>query len=227
MIELFLFNFLEFLRFLGEEGIFICCFIALFVPFVVCLFVSIFKSNYSIKKRLWLIVLNCGVLSLEAWAEKTISAHYTYLLFNAGVSMLLFSIVLSIRERLKKPTKKQKDFVKYLDNCIKNQPNEYAFNQNSNYVNFAKSNINEYTPLRVQAEPTQVERRGEELDFSHVKAILNKLEYYSISSVDKRQANDLENLILTAETNGLNQELKEKINDGLGALLKIMAKYAI
>ena len=52
------------------------------------------------------------------------------------------------------------------------------------------------------------------------------MEYYNLTPNDKRQVKDLECAINQGEVQ-LTPSLKEKINDGLGALLKIMSKYGI
>jgi hypothetical protein len=65
------------------------------------------------------------------------------------------------------------------------------------------------------------------LDFTHVKNVLKRLDYYSLNPTDKRQVRELETLIFKAENGEQSKEIKQELNDGLGALLKIMSKYGV
>ena len=61
-------------------------------------------------------------------------------------------------------------------------------------------------------------------DFSHVKNIIERLNAFPLTTMDKKQIKDLENAIILIE-NG--QQEDYGINDELGALLKMMAKYGV
>lgn len=61
-------------------------------------------------------------------------------------------------------------------------------------------------------------------DFTHVKNVIERLRAFPLSTGDKKQIKDLEDAIVLIE-NGLEDEYS--INDELGALLKIMAKYGV
>ena len=65
------------------------------------------------------------------------------------------------------------------------------------------------------------------LNLSHVKNILKRLDYFDLSQSDRRQVREVEMAIFQAERRFDDLEVKEKLNDGLGALLKIMAKYGV
>lgn len=71
------------------------------------------------------------------------------------------------------------------------------------------------------------EKTETEIDFTHVKNVIERLNYYNLGPTDKRTVNDLANNVSQAENGEFTPELKEKINDGLGALLKIMSKYGV
>lgn len=90
------------------------------------------------------------------------------------------------------------------------------------------------TGLNKGATRTDVKKSGDrsaaelpEVDFSHVKNVMARLEYYKLNPSDKRQVNDLEAAILRAENGVYDGDVRNKINTGLGALLKIMAKYGV
>ena len=66
-----------------------------------------------------------------------------------------------------------------------------------------------------------------EMDYSHVKNILERLEFYPLTQADKKQVRELEVSLLEAEKGNGDIEVKTRINDGLGDLLKIMSKYGV
>ena len=66
-----------------------------------------------------------------------------------------------------------------------------------------------------------------ELNFSHVKKIIERLDFFSLSPTDRRQVHELEVYLAEAQRQGLSEQLKYKINDGLGGLLKILSKYEV
>ncbi len=65
----------------------------------------------------------------------------------------------------------------------------------------------------------------DEIDCSHVKNVIARLDYFGLKESDRKQIHDLEASISEAERGGGSEELKDRINDGLSSLLKIMAKY--
>lgn len=64
-----------------------------------------------------------------------------------------------------------------------------------------------------------------ELDYSHVKNVIARLDYFGLKESDRRQIHDLEANLSEAERGGNSPDLKDRINDGLSSLLKIMSKY--
>ena len=66
---------------------------------------------------------------------------------------------------------------------------------------------------------------ADELNFSHVKNVISRLEYFNLTPTDLRQVRELELNLLQAERGERDDELRIKINTGLSALLKIMSKY--
>lgn len=85
-------------------------------------------------------------------------------------------------------------------------------------------------PLSDVAEDRAEERGGcrandFDLDFSHVKNVIARLDYYGLSQSDRRQIHDLEAGLAEAERGESTPEVRDRINDGLSSLLKIMSKY--
>ena len=65
-----------------------------------------------------------------------------------------------------------------------------------------------------------------DVDFSHVRQVVEKLSKVELSSMEKEQVQELENAVNEAEQGGENL-LTDKINNGLSALLKIISNYDI
>lgn len=66
-----------------------------------------------------------------------------------------------------------------------------------------------------------------EIDFSHVKNIIERLKYYNLNTSEKKQIKDLLFDVREAECGNDTEEKKNSINERLGGLLKIMSKYHV
>ena len=67
----------------------------------------------------------------------------------------------------------------------------------------------------------------DKLCLEHAAGVIEKLSYYDLSPADLKQVDELEPLLNQAEREGVTPANKERINDGLSELLKIMSKYAV
>lgn len=66
-----------------------------------------------------------------------------------------------------------------------------------------------------------------EVDFLHVKNVLDRLEYFNLTQTEKKQVKNLKESVYIAEREGITKENRQKINDGLSDLLKIMSRYGV
>lgn len=217
MTELFLFKPLFLIKNLSiEQGFCICIITILFTNFL-CLILSLFKREYRIKKRLWSVFISLGasVLMLGIERQKSIFPLGFFVCISTGI---IFLFVLFLPNRKATTEVDSKEFARYIDSCVKNPIDEQ---------HYAVKNKAEFTSSLIKSTPQPEVNMQDEIDFSHAKTILSKLEFYPLKEQDRKTAKDLENAIDLAEQNGLDNALKENINEGLGALLKIMAKYAI
>ena len=104
-----------------------------------------------------------------------------------------------------------KEFIKFIDKKIAEQDQKSIAN-------------------KLEIESPIEKSQGETVDglnLSHVKNILKRLDYFDLTQADRRQVRELETAVFQAEMHFDDLEIKEKLNDGLGALLKIMAKYGV
>ncbi|MBO5068596.1 MAG: hypothetical protein J6C62_09420 [Clostridia bacterium] len=150
-------------------------------------------------------------------AERSIEEFLTggkYFLFTFAFFLIYSAILWLIPDKKIKISKKQKELARFLDDCAKG-----CSVKNDDEEEKALESI------KTVCEEERV-KYDNDLDFSHVKNILSRMEYYNLTPNDKRQVKDLECAINQGEVQ-LTPSLKEKINDGLGALLKIMSKYGI
>ena len=217
MGELFLFSFRDLSNYFNSELAFLMCFIAVFILTVICTIISISKTDYSVKNRLWVIFCFIGLLLIDFWIEHFILGGIKYLVLLVAVELISLSICLFVRKKQIIISDEKKSLARFLSRCAKKErPAELK----QDYGTENRSEI-------IKATPKQDTNLKEEIDFSHVKTVLKKLDYYPLKEQDKRSAKELESAINEAEENGLDQRLKQNINDGLGQLLKLMSKYAI
>lgn len=73
----------------------------------------------------------------------------------------------------------------------------------------------------------KVNNLAPDIDFSHVKNILKRLNYYTLNESEKSCVDRLNADVIKAENGKVDNALKSDINDGLGFLLKIMSKYGV
>lgn len=219
MFKLFLFNLTSFLTNTNLNLYLQIILVLLGCSWALCFMLSLFVSEYTYKKRLWIIPCHLGLIVLAWWSQINKNA-YNFEFLCLGISAFLCAFIFAI------PNK---------DNQIKSEHINLAriFNEQ------AKNLENELDEDSLAQERTQIEvikarpkeqpeiKSNQELDYSHVKKVLNKLEYYSITSQERKQTKELMQAVELAESQGQTAELKEKINEGLGALLKIMSKYAV
>lgn len=221
MSKLFLFSLTEIFSKISLDLILLIANSLIIVISLICLVISLVKRGYSVINRLWSVALTIGIWFIQAWFELSILGCVKHLFLTIGISIFILSPILFLPEKSIKITTQQRDLARLISDSVKNQGEQ----KNMDFPP-EKSVVFSSPIIKAEQKKTNDEKKSE-IDFSHVKSVLNKLEYYPLKEQDKKQAKELENAILLAEQNGVNLSLKEKINDGLGALLKIMSKYAI
>lgn len=197
--------------------------IATAVGFFVCLFLSVFKCGYILKKRLWfLILLFIFCAMLKARASVTGENDFSPLLLCFG--LILFLPVYFIRVKVRKDSAEDlpaREFVRLLEDKIKRAgcADKALPADGLTQADFRTESIKTapQTPTGINDKP----------DFSHVKNVLQRLELASLSYADRRQVHELELSLYEAENGGYSEETRIKINEGLGNLLKIMARHGV
>ena len=203
---------------------------------ILCMIICLSKRQYGLIKRLWIVFDFVGICLIEFWFEIKNNGQITFAVYTVASCILGLSICLFLPKKQIKISDEKRSLAQFLDRCANSQNSQQSYKKNA--LNYADGG--ECKPSKVFSSPIistnnvefngqekTINKKDEEIDFSHIKNILSRLEYYPLKEQDKKSALELEKAILEAEENGLDKNLKQNINEGLGALLKIMAKYAV
>ena len=166
------------------------------------------KKNYYFYKRCWYLPFLCGIITGEygLFTLSGINASVCFITLSLG--LVFFSVICAIPVKADEKSDKI-NFIKFLDEKINAEKCEKRLNA---------------PPEKLVAVQKPKESKPE-IDFSHVKSVIARLNYFSLSSQDRSVVKELELNVMQAERGDYDIETKRKINDGLGALLKIMSKY--
>ena len=193
----------------------------LIVCLIIVVLLSLIKKDYGLKKRLWFVFLSMGATMLVYTSSRLTGQGNGWFLCVLSLSLLFCVPVFFLPTKKVKFEKSYRNFVRYIDGQIKTQQEQ--------------EQIIPPTPYREQTErlttrqeqPEQKSFKDFELDFMHVKSVIQRLDYYGLSQADKKMVKELEQAIIMAENGDYSPQIKSRINDGLGALLKIMSKYGV
>ena len=211
---------------LTEEGLFAVCFCALTVAFVINLILSLTLGGYGKKKRLWYYFSLPFVLLLQLTLTLSADGSFSLVVLNVVASLVYLFASLLLKDKKTATEDNRFSFARTLSERVKEDVPEVLDGEKM----LSNMEEEELEPLR----PSQVEEliKGKTaaeygLDFSHVKNVLSRLDYFSLSPADKRQVKELEATLVLAEQGDFSDVVKERVNDGLGSLLKIMSKYGV
>ncbi len=79
----------------------------------------------------------------------------------------------------------------------------------------------------IKTKPIQNEEKEDILNISHIKGIIKRLNCFSLTNIEKKQVSELSACLQQVDNGVKDEKIKQEINEGLNALLKIMAKYSI
>lgn len=210
---------------LDTNTIFIISIITLSTFFVFCLFLCVFLRGYARAKRTWFLFLVGAISLLErAFITNAYNSDQIFYL-TLAIGMIFSGIIFSIGVREKKPSKEQKELLRLIDNHVKSTQieNDRPFLFKDIRLDGGDGEEKDEGFIDVAVPP--VKDYG--VDFEHVKKVIDKLQYYGLSPSDKKQVQDLTFALNDAERQGFSPLVKSKINEGLGALLKIMSKHGV
>ncbi len=247
-MEIISHGFLAFCQLLTIEGVFVTGLLLLFNGFFVNLIIAVSSSGYTRRVRTWLPIsagmILCFIKTVTIFLGSGEWAIYAYGFI--ALPTVYFSYL--FRKKKRPITAEQIQFAKFLQS--QREPTrpefidgEYMQNRSPREVSgktvctnnaFAEQcgereqdgqSCSKITPSNIQSAFEKPKKEEYELDFTHVKNVLKRLDYFSLSNSDRRQVKDLEISLAQAEGGDYSSDLRERINDGLGALLKIMSKH--
>ena len=184
---------------------------------------ALFVKNYNMKKRVWGFLLSAVAIPVQVAFTVRLKGDGTFCVFTVAVYLLLNIPAICIPEKKRVITEEQRQAVRFLESAIEQPPKSVA----SEYLNKALKRQNVSCEKVMPKESLEEKDYGYGLDFSHVNNVIKRLDYVSLTASDKKQVSELEGTLTEAERVGYSENVKERINDGLGALLKIMSKYGI
>ena len=185
--------------------------LTVFLAYVV---VWLIKGRLCNKNLLTYGLFSCAIILLER-SFSIVTGEQNVLIFALSVNATLLGVLITLPSRKKKDNTVQVQLARELDNKYKEQMLEEK----------KKATLSQ--PVERIVPDVQIEREQKQVDFSHVKSVINRLERYNLSQNDQRQVRALENAINNAESGRTDFNTKESVNEGLGALLKIMSKYGV
>ena len=232
MSELFLFIYYLIKNYINEVALLLISIVLTTILFIVWIFILRLSSNFVFIKKLNFLLIELSFfilqISINIIANKSIGYSMLYL----SVALVYLIFIFSVKQRKAKTKKEHKSFIKYIDDEIKRTsfldeekplPNACL----NNMLEEENTSLNNTATVSSKKNSEDSEKKKTDIDFTHVKNVLSRLEYYPLSSMDKKQVKELENAILLAEGGDNSRANKIKINDCLGALLKIMSKYGV
>ena len=220
---------------LGAGGALLLCLAILSIAFVAALFLALFRRGYSLKKRSWFAVLSAGLCIFELAVCLISVDSVGYALILLSISVIFCAPVYSIRVK-DKITEEQRDLIKFIDGEIYGKSHGEPSKDKDIIpisIDQPDTQVNKETDKDIKTikpcDNAQKDKKNKvkELDFTHVKNVISRLSYFELSPTDKKQVKDLEAAVYSAENDVFTTDIKNRINDGLGALLKIMAKHGV
>ena len=200
MNGLFLFSFNNIFANLSRATLALICGFLVVLLSIICSIICIKKENYGILKRLWLVLSFVGISLIEHWLEGQIKGEKSYIILTVGLCFLSLSICLFLPEKKVKLSDEKRTLAQFLDKCAhgKLQDNDSHFSGGDFML--GKSEV---MPSKVFSSPIMqaksinktskqnVKGQNDEIDFSHVKSILARLEFYPLKEQDKKSAEGL------------------------------------
>ena len=195
------------------------------LAFILALVITVVKEGQSRIKRTWFHVFSACTLVGFSGVAVLANESVGVLLLALSVCGIFNMIIFCLPEKKVRISDAPKELIRLIDREI-NSPQEQ--NQTFQSYRTAKNTVGYNHVAEIQKDNDKPqEDRAYELDFSHVKSVIERMEFFPLTATDKRQVRELENAVYQAEHGEFNRENKERINEGLGALLKIMSKYGV
>ena len=197
------------------------------IGLAVNLLITFFSTEYKRKNRVWFCLLGSASVLFQVGLCLLSGKGKGYPLILCALVLLYCIPVFFVSNKKRKMKKEQLELVQFIDQSIKRSALQDAEKTSLSSID-TYSGINQQVKIESKnLTSTQNHPRQDQPDFTHVCNVIERLSAFPLTPNDKKQVKELEFNIRTLKTQGNSQGLKSKINDGLGALLKIMSKYGV
>lgn len=215
----------------SADGLFIAEIATLFFCFCALSAVAYKKVGNKSQICLYYGVFSAAAITLFSAlfliAEISFTAFAFYFAVAAQEAAVLL-LPLKIFSEKNKERKEEKELIRYIDGEIKKESAEMESGCGDNAAVLRKSETERKTAEIIKCEGQRENPpENDGINFSHVKSVIERLEYFDLTAADKKQIETLKDNLNSAENFGFTPEKKSKINDGLSGLLKIMSKYGV
>ncbi len=216
------YDFFDFFATLDESWFMLSSFAFILFFGIINLLVTAFKRVYTFSQKSWFLFLALAITALDGFYCSLSGSHYY--LVSAFLGLTLFAFAVPFRRKPKRAaTKKERlipiELVKEAEQKLREesmQSTQRPFREES-----MQGQFREPDSPKISVPSDKPTMRP---DFSHVRNVIERLSYFPLSAPDRRQINELEALLVSAERDG-DGSAKDKLNEKLSSLLKIMAKY--
>ncbi len=207
---------------------FIGSLLLLTATFVAVIIMCFCRCEFGLKRRAPFLGVVGVILPFTVTLILLGGIDVSFLFVILTLSFLYAFILLLIPTKERVVTEEQKNLIKYLDEKLKERVNEdiSTTDEKDNVVR-----LRAVDSVEIEKDNLPKNNGGgasgacSDINFSHVRNVIARLNYFGLSQSDRRMVQDLESWLLQAERGDKDREVKEKINDGLSNLLKIMSKY--
>ncbi len=189
-------------------------------------------KNFTKNKKKGVALIGYTFILLQAFLEKVVLGDVCFTFITLCLAVALKVPFAFIDKRKKqKFTAGQIGLAKRLNDVYekqKNQASPLTIEEKENksvLFSFEKLLVEENLPPSIVPEAVKSVETKE--DYSGVKRAIDKTLRCDISETEKNQVVGLELTLLQIERGETHAEVKQKLNDGLSILLKIMAKYKV
>lgn len=223
MLDSVVYGIVYFAQSIGVGVVFLSAFTGVFITFILSLIIK--NRVKSVKKTRCAVIciltffcfLFIGLASFINDTSEEIKKGLTMILIS--FTILLSLPIIFITERKKIDLEASKSLIKTLDEKI-----------NTNSVVDKESALVDRKSERIicrEAEKIDTKDDDLEVDFSHVKNVIDRLNYFNLNLSEKKQVNELNYLIKRVGEENDVASFRSEINEKLTGLLKIMSKYNI
>ncbi len=214
----------------------IICAVILIVLGIIHLLLCVFGvGSFRKRKSFFLLegfsvaLINLSIILTMASVDN-IFISLSFPVFLVALTVLIYLPISFFDERVIVITDKERELVRAIDKSMEEEGDgeENSFARGNEFLERVEKALEEKKVERIAVKKVKEDVSvKEELNFEHVKNVLERLNYFNLSPSDKKTVSELKSLLFLAENSGVTKEFKSKINDGLSSLLKIMSKYSV